>query len=83
MSEEEDVSGKAKEKKTEKKSDLGEFSAKESFNNFFFNPQGGPIMENWIIVFLLSGALTYYMSSGNTSEEINYQLFINNYLAKN
>lgn len=40
-------------------------------------------MENWIIVLLLAGALTYYMSSGNTSEEINYQVFINQYLAKN
>lgn len=40
-------------------------------------------MENFVIVGLLAAALTYYFSSRSNSEEINYQDFINQYLARN
>jgi len=58
-------------------------SARNALNNFFFNPQGGPQLENWIIAALMSGALFWYMSGNNPSQEITYMDFINQYLSKN
>lgn len=51
--------------------------------SFYFNPNGSPNFENWIIVALLSGLLYYYLSSKSPSSEITYMDFINQYLSKN
>ena len=50
---------------------------------FYFDPNGAPIYENWIIVALLSGLLYYYLTTRNPSQEITYMDFINQYLSKN
>jgi len=58
-------------------------SLKSQLNNFFFDPKGGPVWENWIVVLLLTGAFFYYLTSKSPSQEVTYMDFINQYLSKN
>lgn len=51
--------------------------------SFYFNPNGSPIFENWLIVLMLSGFLYYYLSNKASSQEITYMDFVNMYLSKN
>ena len=51
--------------------------------SFYFHPNGSPIFENWLIILILSGLMYYYMSNRNTSQEITYMDFVNQYLSKN
>ncbi|CDW88581.1 afg3-like protein 2 [Stylonychia lemnae] len=79
--EEPDTKDKNKEKKS---SEYDATSFKNSLNNFFFQPNGGgPIIENWVVALLLSGAFYYYLTSKSPSQEITYMDFINQYLTKN
>lgn len=51
--------------------------------SFYFQPNGSPNFENWIVVLLLSGLVYYYLSNRATSTEITYMDFVNQYLSKN
>lgn len=51
--------------------------------SFYFEPNGSPKFENWIVVLLLSGLVYYYLSNRATSTEITYMDFVNQYLSKN
>ena len=64
ITDEEDAAGdKTKKTESEKKSPLGDpTSFKNSLNNFFFDPKGGPVFENWIVALLLTGAFFYYLT---------------------
>lgn len=53
-----------------------------SLRNFYFNPNGSPIFENWLVVLMLSGLLYYYLGSKSPSQEITYMDFVNQYLSK-
>ena len=79
ISEEEDTSAKKDDKK-EVKSDSGPLG---QLKGFYFNPNGSPIFENWLLVLMLSGVLYFYLSSKSPSQEITYMDFVNQYLSKN
>jgi len=51
--------------------------------SFYFDPNGSPIFENWLIVIMLSGFLYYYLTNKAGSTEITYMDFVNQYLSKN
>jgi AFG3 family protein len=55
----------------------------KQLKNFYFNPNGSPIFENWLLVLMLSGLLYFYLSSKSPSQEITYMDFVNQYLSKN
>ncbi len=64
ISDEEDTSKKTKEQKTPEEEGI---SPKKALNNFFFDPQGGPVFENWIVAALLAGGIYWYLSGSKPS----------------
>lgn len=73
QSEEEDATEKKKEE--EKKSQTeGPFG---SIKSFYFDPNGSPKFENWLIAIMLSGFMYYYLTSKAGSSEITYMDFVN------
>jgi hypothetical protein len=68
MTEDEADSGNKGKQEAEKKAhEKDPTNPKNALYNFFFEPNGGPVFENWIIAALLSGALFWYMSSASPS----------------
>lgn len=83
ISEEEDADANKKAKEQEKEKEEKESGPLGSLKAFYFEPNGSPKFENWLVVLVLSGFLFYYLAGKSTSQEITYMDFVNQYLSKN
>lgn len=83
LSEEEEAGADKKSKEAKDAEKEREGGPLGTLKSFYFNPNGSPIFENWLIVLMLSGILYFYLSSRNPSTEITYMDFVNQYLSQN
>ena len=74
--------GEKQEENEQKEEPKQESKATDQINNFFFDPEGDPRFENWILALIIAIAANFLVSSAAKKplDEIIYVDFLNNYL---